>query len=119
MNNRQTAIDGENVACEYLKKLGYEIIERNFSCPQGEIDIIAKDGKTVVFVEVRSRNGTQFGLPEESVDFVKRRKIVRTAKYWISAHGRESGYGCRFDVIAVLRGVPRHTPNAFDASGRA
>lgn len=119
MNNRKTATEGENAACGYLKKQGYVILERNYSCPVGEIDVIAKDGDIVVFVEVKSRNGTDFGLPEDSVDIRKRRKIIFTARYWMSAHTRECGKGCRFDVIAVLRGEVRHTVNAFDASGRA
>lgn len=119
MNNRKTATEGENAACEYLKKHGYVIIERNYSCPLGEIDIIAKDGDTVVFVEVKSRNGTDFGLPEESVGYVKRRRLLTTAKYWLSAHAKDGNNGCRFDVIAILRGEVRHTVNAFDAYGRA
>lgn len=119
MNNRKTAIEGENAACEYLKKHGYEILARNYSCPLGEIDVIAgKDGVTV-FVEVRSRNGTDFGLPEESVDLRKRKKIIMTARYWAGAHGRGIPGDQRFDVISVLRGEVRHIENAFDASGRA
>ncbi len=118
MNNRETAIKGENAACEYLKKRGYAILERNYSCPVGEIDVIAKDGDTVVFVEVKSRINTDFGFPEDSVDMRKRRKIILTARYWASAHTRECRKGCRFDVVAVLRGEVRHTVNAFDASGR-
>lgn len=119
MNNRKTAIEGENAACEYLKKKGYVVLERNYSCPVGELDIIAKDGDTVVFVEVKSRTGTQFGQPEDSVGLQKRRKIILTARYWASAHTRDCAKGCRFDVVAVLRGEIRHTVNAFDGSGRA
>lgn len=119
MNNRKTATEGENAACEYLKGIGYAVIERNYSCPLGEIDVIAKDGDVIVFVEVKSRNTAQFGLPEESVDGRKKKKIILTARYWMSAHTRESHSGCRFDVISVLRGEVRHLINAFDASGRA
>lgn len=119
MNNRKTATEGENAACEYLKKLGYKIIARNYSCPLGEIDVIACDNGVTVFVEVKARNGTDFGLPEESVGYAKRRKILAAARYWLGAHVKESAKGCRFDVIAVLRGEVRHTVNAFDASGRA
>lgn len=119
MNNRKTAIEGENAACEYLEKQGYEIIGRNYSCPVGEIDVIAKDKGVVVFVEVKSRNGTDFGVPEESVDIRKRKKIILTARYWAGAHGRECAKGFRFDVISVLRGKVRHIVNAFDASGKA
>lgn len=119
MNNRKTAVEGENAACEYLKKLGYGILERNYSCRVGEIDVIAVDKGVVVFVEVKSRTGTDFGLPEESVDLRKRKKIILTARYWAGAHGRECAKGMRFDVISVLRGEVRHTVNAFDASGRA
>ncbi len=120
MNTRKTAIEGENAACEYLKKQGYEIVERNYSCPIGEIDVIARDRDgVVVFVEVKTRNGTEYGLPEDSVGYAKRRKIILTAQYWAGAHGRECKKGFRFDVISVLRGEPRHTVNAFDAYGRS
>lgn len=119
MNTRKTAIEGENAACEYLKKQGYKIVERNYSCPAGEIDVIAKDRDAVVFIEVKTRNGTDFGQPEESVTVQKRRKILLTARYWISAHARDLKGGCRFDVIAVLRGEIRHIKNAFDGTGRA
>lgn len=115
MNTRKTAVEGENAAVEYLKGIGYGIIERNYRCPAGEIDVVAKDDGIVVFVEVKTRNSTQFGMPEESVNAAKRRKILLSAKFWMSAHGRDCKKGCRFDVISVLRGEVRHTVNAFDA----
>ena len=118
MNNRKTATEGENAACKYLESIGYRIVERNYRCPTGEIDVIADDDGVVVFVEVKARSSTEYGVPEESVGFEKRRRIILTARYWMSAHARECKKGCRFDVISVLRGEIRHIKAAFDASGR-
>lgn len=115
-NTRKTATEGETLACGYLRENGYEIICRNYSCPAGEIDIIAKEGGYTVFVEVKSRTGTSFGMPAESVDYRKRRKIITAAKFWISAHGAYCA-DYRFDVVSVLRDKPELIKNAFDLSG--
>lgn len=112
MNNRSTAVKGEQLACEYLKNKGYKIVERNYHCPLGEIDIIAKDKDIVVFIEVKTRESTQYGLPQESIDFRKQKKLINTAKSWIAMHSKE-GKGYRFDVIAILREDINHIVNAF------
>lgn len=115
MNTRKTGIEGENIAVEYLKKSGYKILERNFSSKTGEIDIIAQDGKYIVFVEVKSRENTQFGQPIESVTIHKARKIIRTAQCYLLYKKKQNSL-CRFDVIEVLRGEVNHIPNAYDQS---
>ena len=74
---------GEDIATEYLKKQGYIILERNFYCKQGEIDIIAKDKNEVVFVEVKSRSDVGYGLPSEAVTKQKIKHLCRTARYFL------------------------------------
>ena len=73
---------GEDLACDYLKKLGYKIIERNFRIRGGEIDVIALDGQTLVYVEVKTRTSHQFGLPEESITYHKMKFLERSAKFY-------------------------------------
>ena len=112
MNTRKSGIEGENIAVEYLKKQGYQILERNFSTKIGELDIIAKDKDTIVFVEVKTRENTKFGQPIESITPQKVRNIIRTAQWYLSAK-RKYNSPCRFDVIEVLRGEVKHVENAF------
>lgn len=73
---------GEDLAAEYLQKLGYQIIERNFRIRGGEIDIIAKDGNTLVYIEVKTRSNHTFGLPVESVNFYKLKFLERASKFY-------------------------------------
>lgn len=96
----RTGKRGEDMAVIYLKDTGYRIIERNYKCLFGEIDIIAKDGDTVVFVEVKSRKSEDFGDPQTAVGREKKRKISLTSlKYLEEKHL----YPCdaRFDVVAI------------------
>jgi len=73
---------GEDLACEFLKKQGYKIIERNYRIRGGEIDIIALDEKTLVYVEVKTRTSHQFGLPEESITYYKMKFLQRAVKFY-------------------------------------
>jgi putative endonuclease len=82
MNNLPYGKYGEDLACQYLQKLGWEIVERNFRIRGGEIDIIAKDGETLVYVEVKTRSSDYFGRPEESVNFRKLKFLERAAKFY-------------------------------------
>jgi len=91
---------GESAAAEYLASSGINIVVRNFRCPLGEIDLIAKDGKTIVFVEVRARQMDGLCSPEESIDFRKRRRLTRAALWYLKQHGLLNEMA-RFDVIAV------------------
>lgn len=91
---------GEDLACEYLKKQGYKIIERNFRIRGGEIDIVAKDGETLVFVEVKTRWSHDFGLPKESVTFWKIKSLLKTAGVYLLKIGwGDKEY--RLDFIGV------------------
>lgn len=101
-----TAILGENKACEYLKKLGFKILERNFRKGYGEIDIVAiektkKNGKILVFIEVKTRTSNQFGSPLEAITYWKLKTLIKTAQYYKLTHPNlpES---MRIDAIAVL-----------------
>lgn len=73
---------GEDLACRYLLKLGYKIIERNFRIKGGEIDIVALDGETLVYVEVKTRTSYRFGRPEESITYYKLKFLERAAKFY-------------------------------------
>lgn len=111
---------GEDQAVKYLGKQGMKIIERNFRTPVGEIDIIARDKRTLVFIEVKTRRSTAFGTPQESVGQRKQRQIARTAQ-WYLQNNKNSKLQPRFDVVAILcqgDGEPliTHLPDAFSLS---
>src|SRR5579863_2788673 len=77
---------GERLAAEMLMREGYAILERNFRCCYGEIDLIAEDGQDLVFVEVKTRRGVAYGRPEEAVTLRKQRKVVQVATYYLDMH---------------------------------
>lgn len=91
----------EEVALKYLKKRGYRLVARNYACPLGEIDLIMQDGETLVFVEVRSKSDDVHGLPEETVDWRKQKKLRAAAGQYLLTHHLEESY-CRFDVVSIL-----------------
>jgi putative endonuclease len=110
---------GENLAAKYLRDQGLKIIVRNFRSPVGEVDIIAREGSTLVFVEVKAR-AYDDPTPEEQVNEVKRHKLTKAAKLYLSRYGTQTP-PARFDVVAIVwpRGREaqiRHTPNAFEAT---
>jgi putative endonuclease len=104
----------EAIAADYLLARGYEVVARNWRCKLGEVDLVCRDGATVVFVEVKARRSTRFGGGVEAVDGRKQARLMAIAEFYM-AFGPDRP--CRFDVIAVrLRdGVPeiQHLPNAF------
>lgn len=83
MNNKVLGNAGEKIAKIYLERNKYKILETNFRCKQGEIDIIAKDKKELVFIEVKTRKSIKYGLPAEAVNQVKQKHISKTAEYYI------------------------------------
>jgi putative endonuclease len=110
---------GENLAARYLRDHGFKIIVRNFRCQMGEIDIIGRDGKTLVFVEVKTRADDE-PKPEEQVHDFKQHQITKTARFYLSRYGTPQP-PARFDVVAVVWPAGRepqirHTPNAFEAT---
>ena len=98
---KQFGNTGEDLATEYLEKQGYIIIERNFYCKQGEIDIIAKDKNEIVFIEVKSRTNLVFGLPSEAVTKQKIKHLCRTARYFLYKNKMFNEF-IRFDVVEIL-----------------
>ena len=114
MNNFVIGRSGEDKAEKYLKKQKYKILERNFSCTLGEIDIIAQDGEFLVFVEVKARSSTAFGKPGEAVDEFKQMKIIKTALYYQKIK-RKFDMPVRFDVVEVLDNDINLIKSAFDA----
>jgi putative endonuclease len=91
---------GEDLAAAHLKKAGYVILERNYRCPVGEMDIVARDGDVLVFVEVKSRRSGTFGEPEESVGPGKQRRLTRISLQYLNQK-RLHDEKCRFDVVSV------------------
>ncbi len=91
---------GESEAVKYLKNNGYEIIDRNFQKRYGEIDIVAQKNKELVFVEVRSKTGFEFGLPEETVGKEKKRRLMKNVKYYLKYN--DFGLPYRIDVIGIV-----------------
>ncbi|MCI7322592.1 MAG: YraN family protein [Lachnospiraceae bacterium] len=101
MNKRQVGNAYEILAADYLRRQGYEILEQNFYCRGGEIDLIAREGEYLCFVEVKYRTGEDYGFPEEAVTFGKQQKMIRAARYYLMKHGYSMDTSCRFDVVAV------------------
>lgn len=99
-NNQDVGKIGEELATRYLEKLKYEIIDRNFACKQGEIDIIAHTKKELVFVEVKTRRSLCYGRPAEAVTNTKQKHIEKVAKYYIYKNHLENEY-VRFDIIEI------------------
>jgi putative endonuclease len=91
----------EDIALDHLERAGLALIERNYTCRYGEIDLVMRERDTVVFVEVRYRRGGVFGDGIDSVDAGKRAKLVRAAEVFLINHPRHAGATCRFDVIAM------------------
>ena len=115
MNRRSIGAQGEADARVFLTQKGAKILEANYRRPTGEIDIIARLGKTLLFVEVKRRSSLRYGRPAEAVDRQKQAHILRTAQLYLQEN-RLGDVPVRFDVIEVLPGQIRHIENAFDAS---
>lgn len=100
---KRLGYNGENLACDFLKKKNYIIIEQNFSCKQGEIDIIAKSPSNyLVFIEVKSRNSLKYGMPCEAVTPYKQKHIKLVSKYYIYKNNI-TNIDIRYDVIEILK----------------
>ena len=112
---------GEDLAVAALEARGYAIVERRYRTGRGEIDIIARDGDTIVFVEVKARESREFGSAAEAVTRAKQRQVVSMAVEYLARH-RLNRCPCRFDVVAIDEALgerPEITvyPGAFDATG--
>lgn len=115
MNTKGAAY--EEQAALFLKGAGFEILDRNWACPMGELDIVARKGDTVAFVEVRARSGAAYGLPAETVTRAKQARIIKAAQAWLKAR-RPEAETYRFDFIGITPGAePEHIEDAFSADG--
>lgn len=112
-NKRVIGTAYEERARAYLEVQGYQILECNFHCKEGEIDIIAKDGEVLAFVEVKYRCNLQKGHPFEAVTITKQRRISRCARYYLYRHHLQE-IPCRFDVVGILGEEILLQKNAFD-----
>ena len=101
--NRLLGDYGERLACRYLTDIGFTILERNWRCARGEIDIVAVDGSCLVICEVKTRSSAAFGAPFEAVTPTKARRLRRLAGLWLSQTERRPGHDVRIDVISILR----------------
>ena len=117
INKRLLGQRGEEIACKALEKEGYRILEKNFRCRQGEIDIIAEEKGVICFVEVKSRFSESFGLPEEAVTGWKHKKLLTVAVIYLEKK-RIKSQDMRFDVVSVdLKSEKaRILKNAFDVN---
>ena len=111
--------EGEEIAEKFLKKKGYKLIERNYRCKSGEVDLIVLDHKVIVFVEVKTRSDHSFGSPFEAVEARKQSKMIAAARVFLherSLHQRDA----RFDVIGISwpggKPIIEHVENAFEIS---
>ena len=112
MINKRIGNIGEAEAVAFLKGKGYKIVETNYTNKIGEIDIVAKDKQTLVFVEVKSRSSDMFGLGREAVDFRKQQKIRLVAQGYIK-YKKLFDVSCRFDVVEIMGDKITHIENAF------
>jgi len=114
--------EGERAAKAFLVSAGFRILRENYSTPVGEIDVIAREGDVLVFVEVKARTSVEFGPPQSSITPTKQRQIAKAASLFLQREGL-SDAPCRFDVVAVSFGAGREQPeillirDAFGAGG--
>jgi len=122
MDNKLLGEKGEKAAAEYLENNGYHVIERNYKCKLGEIDIIAVDNDTIAFIEVKTRSSDAYGQPGEAVNYHKQKKIIQAALSYIS-NKKLFDWMSRFDVVEVITDSDRIIDinlikNAFEYSGK-
>jgi putative endonuclease len=121
MDRTEMGRRGEDAAAAYLERMGMAVEARNWRCPIGEVDIVARDGEYLVLVEVKTRRSERAGTPEEAVSLTKQRKLVRLAEAY-SQESPDPVGAMRFDVIAIRvlsegRALLRHYRGAFEVGG--
>lgn len=115
LNKRSIGRKYEEEAAKYLKKRGYIIINMNFRCKIGEIDIVARHKEYLVFVEVKYRKTLNQGYPSEAVNYYKQRKITKVAEFYLMTNEVEEDMDCRFDVVEMSDKEIKIIENAFEA----
>ena len=116
MNKQLKGRMGEDRAAGFLEKKGYTILKRNYRCREGEIDVIAKKKGELIFIEVKNWDALQAASLEYSIDYQKRRRILRTSKYFLFKNPNWQNHRVRFDVILVQKNLTQlnHIENAFN-----
>lgn len=108
--------EGERLAERYLQKKGYKLLQRNYRCSGGELDLIVLDRRVIVFVEVKTRTGSAFGTPFEAVEYRKQQRMIRAAQFFLAQKGLQQR-DARFDVVGISwpgrEPVIEHIENAF------
>jgi putative endonuclease len=100
MKRRETGNLGEKLAAEFLKSRGYQVMEANYRCPEGEVDIVTRKDDQLVFIEVRTKKSLEFGSPEESITVGKKERIIAAAYHYQQDHANPPGQW-RIDVVAI------------------
>lgn len=113
MNKREEGTKYETMASEYMEKNGYRVVDRNFRCRIGEIDIVARKGNVLVFTEVKFRSTTSKGAPEYAVNYYKRKKIMKVCDYYRMIKHIPYSQQIRFDVCAITGNTLKYYENAF------
>lgn len=121
ISNKKIGSDGESLARQYLTARGYRVLEENFRCRLGEIDLIAQEGKTICFIEVKARRSLAQGQPYEAVNFRKKRKLSQMAVFYLKHKFNSLEIPSRFDVISIVQdknNAPsiQHIKSAFDSA---
>jgi len=115
VSSHARGLEAEQRAASFLETMGMRILERRYRSRAGEIDLVARDGETVVFIEVKARGSAAFGLPEEAVGRAKQKRLVRAAEAYLALRGLHAS-PARFDVVAVTPEGLRHLADAFRVS---
>lgn len=119
INQNNTGLAAEKLAATYLMNHGLKLVVKNYHCRFGEVDLIMKDGKTLVFVEVRLRSNPKFGCASASITPQKQQKLINTALHYLQEFAKQHGdCACRFDAILMNKADAEHLEwlrNAFDA----
>ena len=114
-NRRRKGTWYEQMAAKYLQDNGFKIVQKNYRCYAGEIDLIARDGSYLVFVEVKYRKNDRQGMPQEAVNHFKQHTIVKVAQHYMMMNHLDDQTPVRFDVVAILGDVCSLIQNAFEA----
>ena len=116
MDRQLAGREGEEIACRFLMQKGYQLLTRNFRAERAEIDLVMRDGKTIVFVEVKARSTDRYGLGREAVTPRKQQNILRAAQCYLAAHSAFDS-AVRFDVaeVDITNGAVAYIENAFGA----
>ena len=111
---RQLGETTESLACEYLENKGFKLLERNYNCRFGEIDLIMKNSDSLVFVEVRYRRSNDFGSGAESITINKQSKLIKTASAYLQRHAKLNKDPARFDVVSITGSIETDNINNID-----